>query len=171
MDCFSASQESPEGVGWRQAPGDQQTNGSHAAWDIRPSARHHGAEGRRASGNYDIWIVARPRLGRCTPRPAALCGMLRWNEKLNGPKGLTRRLEENGVMKRDATDILRDALDLPPEARAALAGSLLDSLDQTVDEDAESAWEEEIMTRLKELDQGRVQLVPWVEARRRITGR
>ncbi len=74
-------------------------------------------------------------------------------------------------MKRDATDILRDALDLPPEARAALAGSLLDSLDQTVDEDAESAWEEEIMTRLKELDQGRVQLVPWVEARRRITGR
>ena len=74
-------------------------------------------------------------------------------------------------MKRDATDILRDALDLPPEARAALAGSLLDSLDQTVDEDAESAWEEEIMTRLKELDQGRAQLVPWVEARRRITGR
>ena len=74
-------------------------------------------------------------------------------------------------MKRDATDILRDALELPPEARAALAGSLLDSLDQTVDEDAESAWEVEIVTRLKELDEGRVQLVPWVEARRRITGR
>ncbi len=74
-------------------------------------------------------------------------------------------------MKRDATDILRDALELPPEARAALAGSLLDSLDQTVDEDAESAWEVEIVTRLKELDEGRVQLVPWVEARRRIAGR
>jgi len=93
------------------------------------------------------------------------------NQKLNTLKGLTRQLEENGVMKRDATDILRDALDLPPEARAALAGSLLDSLDQTVDEDAESAWEAEIMTRLKELDEGRVRLVPWVEARRRITGR
>ncbi len=74
-------------------------------------------------------------------------------------------------MKRDATDILRDALELPPEARAALAGSLLDSLDQTVDEDAESAWEVEIVTRLKELDEGKVQLVPWVEARRRIAGR
>ena len=86
-------------------------------------------------------------------------------------KGLTYQLEEKRVMKRDATDILRDALELPPEARAALAGSLLDSLDQTVDEDAESAWEVEIVTRLKELDEGRVQLVPWVEARRRIAGR
>jgi putative addiction module component (TIGR02574 family) len=97
--------------------------------------------------------------------------MLHGNQELNGPKKLTGRLQENGIMKRDATDILRDALELPPEARAALAGSLLDSLDQTVDEDAESAWQAEIMTRLKELDQGRVQLVPWVEARRRITGR
>lgn len=74
-------------------------------------------------------------------------------------------------MKREASDIPRDALELPPEARAALAGSLLDSLDQMVDEDAESAWEMEIMTRLKELDEARVQLVPWVEARRRIAGR
>src|SRR5574341_166366 len=106
-----------------------------------------------------------------TGRPAALCGMLYGNQKLSGPKGLSRRIEENRVMKRDATDILRDALELPPEARAALAGSLLDSLDQTVDEDAESAWEAEIMTRLKELEQGRVQPVPWAEARRKITGR
>jgi len=74
-------------------------------------------------------------------------------------------------MSRDAADILRDALDLPPEARAALAGSLLDSLDQTVDEDAESAWGSEIVARLKELDEGRVQLVPWAEARRRIADR
>ena len=74
-------------------------------------------------------------------------------------------------MNRDAADILRDALDLPPEARAALAGSLLDSLDQTVDEDAESAWGSEIVARLKELDEGRVQLVPWAEARRRIADR
>jgi putative addiction module component (TIGR02574 family) len=74
-------------------------------------------------------------------------------------------------MKREATDILRDALELPLEARAALAGSLLDSLDQTVDEDAESAWETEIATRLKALDEGGVALVPWAEARRRIAGR
>jgi len=74
-------------------------------------------------------------------------------------------------MQRDASDILEDALELPPEARAALAGSLLDSLDQTIDEDAESAWETEIAARLKELDEGRVRVVPWVEARRRIDSR
>lgn len=74
-------------------------------------------------------------------------------------------------MKRDVAEILRDALELPPEARAALAGSLLDSIDQTVEEDAEAAWEAEIGARLKELDEGRVQLVPWAEARRRIAGR
>ncbi len=71
-------------------------------------------------------------------------------------------------MKRDAADILRDALELPLEARAALAGSLLDGLDQTVDEDAESAWQAEIAARLKDLDEGRVKIVPWVESRRRI---
>jgi putative addiction module component (TIGR02574 family) len=71
-------------------------------------------------------------------------------------------------MKGDAADILRDALELPPEARSALAGSLLDSLDQTVEEDAESAWEAEIAVRQKELDEGRIHLIPWAEARRRI---
>lgn len=73
-------------------------------------------------------------------------------------------------MKRDPGDILRDALELPPEARSALAASLLDSLDEAVDEDAESAWQSEILARLKELDDGRVRLVPWAEARQRIAG-
>jgi hypothetical protein len=44
--------------------------------------------------------------------------------------------------------------------------SLLDSLDQTVDADAESAWEDEIVLRLKELDEGKVELLSWAEARR-----
>ena len=42
-------------------------------------------------------------------------------------------------MKRDTAEILKEALTLPPEARAALADSLLDSLDTEVDEDAEAA--------------------------------
>jgi len=71
-------------------------------------------------------------------------------------------------MKENVTEILEKALKLPPEARAAIAGSLLDSLDQTIDDDAESAWEEEIRLRLKDLDEGKVKLVPWAEARRRI---
>jgi putative addiction module component len=43
-------------------------------------------------------------------------------------------------MKREAAEILKDALALPTEDRAALAASLLDSLDPHVDEDAEAAW-------------------------------
>src|SRR4030042_225378 len=35
-------------------------------------------------------------------------------------------------MKQNIADILKEALKLPPEARAALAGTLLDSLDDTV---------------------------------------
>jgi putative addiction module component (TIGR02574 family) len=71
-------------------------------------------------------------------------------------------------MKQDIAEILKKALELPPEARAAIAGSLLDSLDRTMDDDAESAWENEILLRLKELDDGSVNLVPWAEARRQI---
>lgn len=74
-------------------------------------------------------------------------------------------------MKQDAAELLERALKLPPEARAALAGSLLDSLDDSVDEGVEAAWEAEISRRLQELREGRVKLVPWAEARRQIIGR
>jgi putative addiction module component (TIGR02574 family) len=72
-------------------------------------------------------------------------------------------------MEQDVAEILKKALELPSEARAAIAGSLLDSLDQTVDENAESMWEKEILLRLKEIDEGKAKLVPWAEARRRIS--
>lgn len=36
--------------------------------------------------------------------------------------------------------LLEAALKLPPEARAAMAGSLLDSLDTTIDADAEACF-------------------------------
>jgi len=72
-------------------------------------------------------------------------------------------------MKENISDILKEALKLPPEARAALAGTLLDSLDETVDQGAESAWEAEVLLRLKEIDGGRVKLMPWSEARNEIS--
>jgi putative addiction module component (TIGR02574 family) len=74
-------------------------------------------------------------------------------------------------MKHDASEILKEALKLPLEARAAIAGTLLDSLDETGDDDSESAWENEILLRLKEIDDGQVKPIPWTEARRRITGK
>ena len=73
-------------------------------------------------------------------------------------------------MKQSISEILKEALKLPREARAALAGTLLDSLDENVDRDAESAWEAEIVMRLKEIDEGKVNLIPWAEARVRIAG-
>ena len=66
-------------------------------------------------------------------------------------------------MKRDAAEILKDALALPTEARAALAGSLLESLDTEVDEDAEAAWTSEVNRRLAEIDRREVKTIPWTE--------
>ena len=73
-------------------------------------------------------------------------------------------------MEHDTAELLERALKLPAEARAALAGSLIDSLDETVDEGAEEAWAVEIARRLDDLRAGRVKLIPWSEARRRIAG-
>ncbi len=67
--------------------------------------------------------------------------------------------------------VLKDALRLPIEARAALAGHLLESLDETVDEDVESAWSKEIARRIDDLDRGKVKTIPWSVARRQIFGR
>jgi putative addiction module component (TIGR02574 family) len=74
-------------------------------------------------------------------------------------------------MKRDAAEILKEALALPTEARAALAGSLLDSIDTEVDEDAEAAWANEVHRRVAELDSGAVNTIPWAEVRRRLAAR
>jgi putative addiction module component (TIGR02574 family) len=72
-------------------------------------------------------------------------------------------------MSRDAAEILKDALALPAEARAALIAPLVNSLDTEVDQGAEEAWREEIERRLQEIDSGTATLVPWDEARRRHT--
>ena len=72
-------------------------------------------------------------------------------------------------MSPDVSELLKKALALPAEARAALAGSLLDSLDDTVDASAEEAWNREIARRMEELDSGKVKPIPWAEARRQIS--
>jgi len=74
-------------------------------------------------------------------------------------------------VKSDTTELLEKALKPPAEARAALAGFLIESLDETVDEDAEAAWAEEITRRIRELDSGKAKTVPWSKARRMILGR
>jgi putative addiction module component (TIGR02574 family) len=71
-------------------------------------------------------------------------------------------------MSRDAGEILKEALALPAEARAALADSLWESLDAEIDAGAEEAWRQEIRRRLSELDSGKVAAIPWSEARSRL---
>lgn len=71
-------------------------------------------------------------------------------------------------MEHEAAELLARALHLPKEARAALADSLLESLDAEIDENAEEAWQLEIRSRLAEIDSGAVELIPWHDARKRI---
>lgn len=71
-------------------------------------------------------------------------------------------------MNRDAADILKEALALPSEERAALAGSLISSLEEEPDEAVEEAWSVEIARRLAEIDSGQVKLLSWAEARNRL---
>jgi putative addiction module component (TIGR02574 family) len=74
-------------------------------------------------------------------------------------------------MAEDAAELLTHALKLPPEARAALAGSLIDSLDTEVDENAEEEWKSEITQRVRDLDSGAVQTIAWDEVRRQLRTR
>ena len=71
-------------------------------------------------------------------------------------------------MTQEVAELLKKALALPVEARAALAGSLLESSDE-VDASAEEEWSKEISRRIEELDSGKVKPVPWEEARRQIS--
>jgi len=72
-------------------------------------------------------------------------------------------------MTAEVSELLKKALALPAEARAALAGSLLESLDETVDASAEEEWSQEIARRIAELDSGKVKPIPWPEARRQVS--
>lgn len=67
-------------------------------------------------------------------------------------------------------EVFEAALRLPPEARAALAGALIESLDEAVDAGAEALWAAEIERRQRELDRGQVRGIPWSQARRVIQG-
>ena len=65
-------------------------------------------------------------------------------------------------------DLFRKASALDERDRATLAGLLLESLEREVDEDVESAWQEEIERRLAELDANATELVPWEEVKAKL---
>ena len=73
------------------------------------------------------------------------------------------------LMSREATELLKKALSLPVTERADLAGSLIESLDNTEDDSVAAAWDEEVARRMAELDSGKVKPASLDEARRRLS--
>ncbi len=61
-------------------------------------------------------------------------------------------------MKPKSKDLLKEALDLPPIERAALADQLLASLDKP-DEAIDAAWRKEIAARLRAYRSGTAETV------------
>lgn len=71
-------------------------------------------------------------------------------------------------MTQQASELLEKALALSDEERAHLAARLISSLDASVDEDAEAAWDAEIARRIADLDSGKAVTVPWEEVQAKI---
>jgi len=74
-------------------------------------------------------------------------------------------------MTQQVSELLQKALSLSEEERAELAGSLIESLDATVDQAAEAAWNEEIGRRIADLDSGKAKTIPWEVVRSRISSK
>ena len=74
-------------------------------------------------------------------------------------------------MARDVAELFREASELPENDRAELAGRILESLHGEPDEDVEAAWTEEIERRIRQIDSGEVQTIPWEEVRAKLYAR
>lgn len=68
-------------------------------------------------------------------------------------------------------DLFRKALDLNESDRAALAGLLIESLEEKPIEELESVWEAEISRRIIELDSGEVETISWEDVKARLMKR
>ena len=70
-------------------------------------------------------------------------------------------------MSTETSDLLRRALALPVEERAALANTLLDSLEAS-NSSVQEAWDEEVARRIDDLQSGKAVTVPWEELQREL---
>lgn len=67
--------------------------------------------------------------------------------------------------------LLEGALKLPPDDRLALATELLHSVEGPDDPEWAQAWSAEIARRIQELDEGKVETIPWPELRAQLRAR
>lgn len=63
-------------------------------------------------------------------------------------------------MSPEVSDLLKRALALPTEERAALANTLLDSLEAS-ELSVQEAWDAEVARRIEDLKTGKAVTVPW----------
>jgi putative addiction module component (TIGR02574 family) len=70
-------------------------------------------------------------------------------------------------MTQEAQELLQKALCLPENERAELAGNLISSLDTTVDHDSDTAWQQEVVRRLHDVQSGKVETVSWEDVQQK----
>jgi putative addiction module component (TIGR02574 family) len=70
-------------------------------------------------------------------------------------------------MSPEISELLKRVLALPADERAALANTLLDSLEIT-NESVQEAWDDEVARRIDDLKAGRAVTVPWEELHREL---
>ena len=69
-----------------------------------------------------------------------------------------------------AQQLISSALQMPNEERALIAERLISSLDQPFDGDVEMAWQKEVQKRLLAMDEGKIENIPWEQARKELRG-
>jgi putative addiction module component (TIGR02574 family) len=66
-------------------------------------------------------------------------------------------------------EVLNTALSLNEKERAIVAEKIILSLDTEIDAQSEKKWQEEIVNRINEIDNGQVNLISWDEAKKRMS--
>jgi putative addiction module component (TIGR02574 family) len=74
-------------------------------------------------------------------------------------------------MTQRSLEILEKALALTEEERADIAASLVQSLDPTVDADAENAWQQEVARRVDQLNSGKSKTIPREQVQAQVSSR
>lgn len=70
-------------------------------------------------------------------------------------------------MTPELSDLLKQALTLPVDERAALANTLLDSLEAR-DQSVQEAWDAEVARRMEDLKSGKAVTVAWEQLHREL---
>lgn len=74
-------------------------------------------------------------------------------------------------MSRNPHELLQETMELLPEARAALADSLLNSLDAETDLNVERAWQMEIEKRMASIEDGTAETISWEDVQAQLLRR